>query len=196
MYFVRFLETKRCTNARNYAFDVPSCECSEFVTKTTGVPKANRNYGKVTSQGGTKSWNPIPRVRIRKSRILLPPQQNRPQSRLDSSWQTMPIAAIKKQRISWSRSAENSSRRRSKGDVVMLRIGLKRCPYCWSLEVYRSQPTTWLDRACVLFLLQLAKGVCAVTSVRSSSPRQNAPVDPRRKSARTRANDEKWERSA
>jgi len=40
----------------------------------------------------------------------------------------------------------------------MRRIGLNGgCPYCGGLEVYRSQPKTWLDRACVLFLLQLAR---------------------------------------
>jgi len=39
----------------------------------------------------------------------------------------------------------------------MLRIALEGCPYCGSFEVYRSQPATWLDRACVFLLLDLAR---------------------------------------
>jgi hypothetical protein len=37
------------------------------------------------------------------------------------------------------------------------RIGLDNCPYCGSLEVYRSHPKDWLDRACALFLLEVAR---------------------------------------
>jgi hypothetical protein len=40
----------------------------------------------------------------------------------------------------------------------MLKIGMDdACPYCGNLEVYRSQPTTWLERVCVLCLLDLAR---------------------------------------
>jgi predicted RNA-binding Zn-ribbon protein involved in translation (DUF1610 family) len=39
----------------------------------------------------------------------------------------------------------------------MRRIGLNDCPYCGGVNVYRSQPKTWLDRACGLFLLRLAR---------------------------------------
>ena len=74
----------------------------------------------------------------------------------------MPAAAVKKQRI-WSRHAQNSSRAKKNEEekvfVVMLRIGWKGCPWCGDHEVYRSriEPLTWLDRACVLFLLQLVR---------------------------------------
>jgi hypothetical protein len=39
------------------------------------------------------------------------------------------------------------------------KIGWKSCPYCGDDEIYRShkEPLTWLDRACRLFLLQLAR---------------------------------------
>jgi hypothetical protein len=39
----------------------------------------------------------------------------------------------------------------------MRRIGLNCCPYCGSFDVYRSHPKTLLDRACGIFLLQLAR---------------------------------------
>jgi hypothetical protein len=41
----------------------------------------------------------------------------------------------------------------------MRRIGLKNCPYCDAPEVFRSrtEPTTWMDRARGLFLLQLVR---------------------------------------
>jgi|SRR5580658_8658372 hypothetical protein len=42
------------------------------------------------------------------------------------------------------------------GGVVMRRIGLNSCPYCGGLEVFRSHPRTWLDRACV-FLFRFAR---------------------------------------
>lgn len=43
------------------------------------------------------------------------------------------------------------------GSGLMRRIGLNGRPYCLSFEVYRSQPVTWLDRACAVFLLQLVR---------------------------------------
>jgi hypothetical protein len=41
----------------------------------------------------------------------------------------------------------------------MLKIGWNNCPYCGDREVYRSrsEALTWLDRVCVLFLLQLVR---------------------------------------
>jgi hypothetical protein len=39
----------------------------------------------------------------------------------------------------------------------MLRIGLGDCPYCGSLDVFRSHPKNLMDRARVLLLLELAR---------------------------------------
>jgi len=39
----------------------------------------------------------------------------------------------------------------------MLRVGLEACPYCDSLEVYRSRPETWLDRTFAVFLFDIAR---------------------------------------
>jgi hypothetical protein len=43
--------------------------------------------------------------------------------------------------------------------AFMQKIGWKSCPYCGDHEVYRSrsEPLTWLDRVCGLFLLQLVR---------------------------------------
>src|ERR1700730_9483628 len=43
------------------------------------------------------------------------------------------------------------------GGVVMRRIGLKDCPYCGSTEVYRSQPKTLADSACIFLLVRLVR---------------------------------------
>jgi hypothetical protein len=40
---------------------------------------------------------------------------------------------------------------------MLLRIGVEACPYCRSLEVYRSRPETWLDRVFALFLFDIAR---------------------------------------
>jgi hypothetical protein len=55
----------------------------------------------------------------------------------------------------------------------MLKIGWKGCPYCGDHEVYRSrsEPMTWLDRTCWLFLLQL------VRCYESESPTRSAGTD-------------------
>src|ERR1700757_2766818 len=39
------------------------------------------------------------------------------------------------------------------------RLGLNHCPYCGDHELYRSrtEPLTWLDRACGLLLLRLVR---------------------------------------
>jgi hypothetical protein len=39
----------------------------------------------------------------------------------------------------------------------MHRIGLDACPYCGSLDVFRSHPKNLMDRACALLLLELAR---------------------------------------
>src|ERR1700688_1924215 len=39
----------------------------------------------------------------------------------------------------------------------MRRISLNNCPYCGSSDVYRSQPHTWADSACELFLVHLVR---------------------------------------
>ena len=39
----------------------------------------------------------------------------------------------------------------------MLRVGLEACPYCDSLEVYRSQPETWLDGMLAPFLFDISR---------------------------------------
>jgi hypothetical protein len=83
----------------------------------------------------------------------------------------------------------------------MLRIGLEGCPYCGSLEVYRSriEPVEWLDRVCMLFLLQLVR--CHGCMRRHYRPLLfPAPEypnhQPAKKSTQAAANDEKWNRSA
>jgi hypothetical protein len=82
----------------------------------------------------------------------------------------------------------------------MLRIGWKGCPWCGDHEVYRSriEPQTWLDRACVLFLLQLVR--CHECESRHYRPLLfPAPEYPRpirQKCAQTHAHDEKRKRSA
>src|SRR5579862_2336408 len=46
------------------------------------------------------------------------------------------------------------------GMLASLRkLGLKGCPYCGNCEVYcsRTEPLTWLDRVCRLFLLRLVR---------------------------------------
>jgi len=52
----------------------------------------------------------------------------------------------------------------------MLKIGWKTCPYCDDEEVYRSrsEPRTWLDRACGLFFLQLVR--CRRCEIRHYRP--------------------------
>jgi hypothetical protein len=44
-------------------------------------------------------------------------------------------------------------------DMERKKIGWKHCPYCGDDEVYRSrrEPLTWVDRVCVLLLLQLVR---------------------------------------
>jgi hypothetical protein len=88
----------------------------------------------------------------------------------------------------------------NKSDVVMRRIGLNRCPYCGNFEVYRSriEPVTWLDRACVLFLLQLVRcHGCMRRHYRPLLfPAPEYPTRSAKKSAQTPANDEKWKRLA
>jgi hypothetical protein len=39
----------------------------------------------------------------------------------------------------------------------MHRIGLKDCPYCGSSEVYRSQPKTLAESACIFLLVRLVR---------------------------------------
>jgi len=85
--------------------------------------------------------------------------------------------------------------------MALRRVGWMRCPYCGEDEVFRSrrEPFTWLDRICVLFLLQLVR--CSTCEERHYRPiffptpeytgdvRQIRPV-------RNGSNDEKHERSA
>jgi hypothetical protein len=85
----------------------------------------------------------------------------------------------------------------------MRRIGLKGCPYCGDAEVYssRTEPLTWLDRACGFLLLQLAR--CHVCMRRHCRP-VFLPAPELRHSIRVEKNapasvkdeDEKRERSA
>ena len=48
---------------------------------------------------------------------------------------------------------------KQKNVPMMIKIGWKGCPYCGDHEVYRSrtEPLTWLDRVCGVFLLQLVR---------------------------------------
>lgn len=80
----------------------------------------------------------------------------------------------------------------------MRRIGLSDCPYCGSSEVYRSQPKTLLDRACVLFLVQLVRcHECMRRHYRPlflPTPEYVTPST--KKPVQTRAEDEERKRSA
>ena len=84
----------------------------------------------------------------------------------------------------------------------MLIIGLKCCPYCGDDEVYRSrtEPLTWLERACGLFLLQLVRcHQCELRHYRPvffPAPEYSHPIRARVKTAQPHANDEGHERSA
>lgn len=83
----------------------------------------------------------------------------------------------------------------------MLKIGWRVCPYCGDHEVYRSrtEPLTWLDRACGLFFLQLVR--CRVCELRHYRPiffpasEYRHPIRGE-KCAQTNADDEKTKRSA
>jgi hypothetical protein len=83
-----------------------------------------------------------------------------------------------------------------------LKIGWKACPYCGDHEVYRSrtEPLTWLDRLCPLFLLQLVRcHRCEFRHYRPifvSTPEYPRPIRGRTESAQTNANDERPKRSA
>jgi hypothetical protein len=79
----------------------------------------------------------------------------------------------------------------------MLRIGFVRCPYCPSLEVYRSQPVTWQDRAWVFLLLQLVRClVCLRQHYRPLLlPAPESPLSSTKKSAQI-AKDENRKRTA
>lgn len=95
---------------------------------------------------------------------------------------------------------EQQQKEEKKVFVVMLRIGWKGCPWCGDHEVYRSriEPQTWLDRACVLFLLQLVR--CHECESRHYRPLLfPAPEYPRpirEKCVQTQTHDEKRKRSA
>ncbi len=80
----------------------------------------------------------------------------------------------------------------------MLRIGLEHCPYCLSFKVYRSRPTTLLDRACVLFLLQLVRchGCMRQYYRPLFRPTPEFPTLSAKKTIQTRIEDEERERSA
>jgi hypothetical protein len=75
----------------------------------------------------------------------------------------------------------------------MLRIGLNVCPYCSNSKVYRSRPTTWLDRAYVPFVLQLVRcHGCMRQHYRPLFwPAPEFPTPPAKKPVQTLAEDEK-----
>jgi hypothetical protein len=78
----------------------------------------------------------------------------------------------------------------------MLKIGLKRCPYCGDDEVYRSrrEPLTWLDRVCGLFLLRLVRCRCQLRHYRPvffPAPEYPSQISARVTSTLGHANDEK-----
>jgi hypothetical protein len=82
--------------------------------------------------------------------------------------------------------------------VVMRKVSSKDCPYCGSSEVYRSEPKTLADHACVLFLVRLVR--CHECMRRHYHPLfWQTPVFPipAKKPVPTRANeDDKRKRSA
>ena len=82
------------------------------------------------------------------------------------------------------------------------KLGLRGCPYCGNHEVYRSrtEPLTWLDRACGLFLLRVVRcHECELRHYRPvflSTPEYPYPNSAKTKSATNNANDGKRRRSA
>lgn len=109
----------------------------------------------------------------------------------------MPVAAIKKRSICWSRYAENSSRRKSECDLPCLELGWKAVLTAAALKfTSHSRLPGFIEPVCSPSSTSPgATGVCANTTVRCSFQRPNTPLGRQRKFKWTPANETKIHKS-